>query len=111
MEPAIISSQGLPASAPPVHCHLVCLGFHADAPARVALMNAMAVTSYLGCLYCKMTQVSLSVSRRVFMGYASAVQICRGLLRGQWKQMVGSAHICTFARKMSMLFTSELVKH
>ena len=88
LRPTVTNAEGKAVLAPPVHCHLVCLGFHADAPARVALMNAMAVTSYLGCLYCKMTQTFVSATRRLFMGYASAVQITRGLLKGQHRQMV-----------------------
>ncbi|KAF5826354.1 hypothetical protein DUNSADRAFT_3456 [Dunaliella salina] len=63
-------------------------GFHADAPARTALMNAMHVTSWLGCLYCYMTQVAVTAHKMAFMGYCNAEQIARGALKGQWKQMV-----------------------
>mmetsp|Transcript_14420 Transcript_14420/g.39068 ORF Transcript_14420/g.39068 Transcript_14420/m.39068 type:complete len:684 (+) Transcript_14420:662-2713(+) len=86
--PTVKGGHGQPASAAPVKVHLVCLGFHADGPARVALMNAMGLTAFLGCLCCKMTQICATAKRKFFMGYATAVQITRGMLKGQQKQMV-----------------------
>jgi len=86
--PTISDANGKPTSAPPIRCHVVCTGFHADAPARAALMNSLPLTSYLGCLYCMMSQICVSAGRRLFMGYASAVTIARGRLQGQRKQMV-----------------------
>jgi len=77
---------------------------HADAPARAALMNAMHVTSWLGCLYCYMTQVAVTAHKMAFMGYCSAVRIVRGALKGQWKQMVSLRCSCCSA---TLLFVDE----
>ena len=76
--------------APPVQCHIVCTGFHADAPARISLMNSMAVTGYLGCLYCKMCQVRASNKRRLFMGYSEPVKIERDIASQRGKEANGA---------------------
>jgi len=90
LRPTILDAGGNQLRSQPVHCHIVCIGFYADGPARVALMNAMSMNSYLGCFCCLMPQVSLGRSWTAFMGYSRPVTICRGFLEGTAQQMVRS---------------------
>jgi len=93
VQPYVYNASGKAVPAPhKERCYVVCIGFHADAPARAALMNALAVTAYLGCLWCCMSQVPIgSGNTKYFMGYSEPVQIVRGKMAGQHRQMVSSA--------------------
>lgn len=93
VQPYVSSASGKAVPAPhKERCYVVCIGFHADAPARAALMKALAVTAYLGCLWCYMTQVPIGDSgKHTYMGYSEPVQIVRGKLAGQHRQMVSHA--------------------
>jgi hypothetical protein len=88
IRPTTLDADGHYVLAQPFRCHLLSIGYSADAPARAALMNTFSHASYLGCQYCFLTQVSLSKHRRVFMGYSKPSEVTRGPLSGQLKQMV-----------------------
>jgi len=87
VKPTVMDEEGNLIQTPPVRCHVVTSGIHADAPARAELLNCMGIGSYLGCFYCWFSQILVNAKLR-FMGYSSPVQICRGFLNGQHKQMV-----------------------
>jgi hypothetical protein len=60
-------------------------------------MDAVSYTSFLGCLYCHLTQVVIDRSNKVYMGYLNAVEITRGFLKGHHKQMVRSCKQLLYA--------------
>jgi len=80
-------------------CHILAIGWHADAPARAKLLNTLSHTAILGCSYCHMTQTEIKGNVKKFMGYSAPSTITRGLLEGKDMQMVGATpHIkwCTY---------------
>ena len=77
---------------------VVLLGFYADSPARVKLLNCAAMNAYLGCFYCWMNGSWLHGFMR-WAEYSEAVRLEKGLMVGQTAQVGVDDHQVKISNK------------
>jgi hypothetical protein len=92
IQPHIRNTEGKIVQGGAFQHHVVLGGIHADAIARVKLMNSSGLTGYLGCAWCGMCAVSRPEYKALRMlGYCCPVHIKYGWLEGQEMMMVRDA--------------------